>query len=193
MPPGGKPPGAMPPHPMLPPQGGMPIRRSGGRAEYAKGGRVRRRADGGKTLADDTDTSTGKNQIVSHAVGSPYERLGDTWGDLKAGVRRVMARVPGQQSNQADDDEPPGRAAGGRVKSGPAWKEGLRSGTQVQHAPGKNDRADIGRGKPITYKTGGRIEASNRVEPATRLPGGSGGGEARLSKEKRARRDYAMT
>ena len=82
-------------------------------------------------------------------------------------------------------------ARGGGVKSGPAWNEGVRNGTQPHNSPGKNDTKDIGRGKPITYKTGGRIEASSKVEPATKLPGGSGGGEARLVKEKRARRDYA--
>ncbi len=82
-------------------------------------------------------------------------------------------------------------AKGGAVKSGPAWKEGLRSGTQVQHTDGKNDGKDIGRPKPITYKTGGKVESPQGVAPATRLPGGSGGGEARLVKEKRAARDYA--
>lgn len=79
-------------------------------------------------------------------------------------------------------------AKGGAVKDGPAFREGIRAGTQVQHADGKMDQKNIGRGKPVTYKTGGRIEASNKVEPATKLPGGSGGGEARLAKEHRAKR-----
>ena len=79
---------------------------------------------------------------------------------------------------------------GGRVADGPAWKDGLRDGTQVQHTDGKMDGKNIGRGRVITYKRGGAVEASNRVEPATKLPGGSGGGEARLAKEKRAERDY---
>ena len=86
-----------------------------------------------------------------------------------------------------------GRAykAGGRVADGPAWKEGLRAGTQVTHVPAKDVvLKNLGRGKPVTYKTGGRIEASNAVEPATKLPGGAGGGEGRLAKEKRAARDY---
>ena len=43
-------------------------------------------------------------------------------------------------------------ARGGSVKSGPAYEEGLRAGTQVQHSPGKNDLKDIGRGKPITLR-----------------------------------------
>lgn len=96
-------------------------------------------------------------------------------------------------------------ATGGAVKDGPTWKEGVRNGTQVTHRPGKNDLADIGRGKPITYATGGQVsgrklvsfyasggpvEARQGIEPDTRLPGGSGGGEARLVKEKRARKDY---
>jgi len=81
-------------------------------------------------------------------------------------------------------------AKGGAVKDGPAWKEGVRSGTQVQHAPGKQDLKDIGRGPPITYARGGAIEASNKVERASMLPGGAGGGEARLAKEHRAERNY---
>ena len=66
----------------------------------------------------------------------------------------------------------------------------MHAGTQVTHSPGKNDQAGLNRGRQITYKTGGRIEASDEVAPATKLPGGSGGGEARLAKEKRAERNY---
>ena len=78
------------------------------------------------------------------------------------------------------------RAMGGSVKSGPAWNTGVKAGTQVQHVPGKGDTANIGRGKPITYKTGGKVESPDGVAPATELPGGSGGGKARLAKERRA-------
>jgi hypothetical protein len=38
-----------------------------------------------------------------------------------------------------------------RLKSGPAWEEGLGNGTQVSHRPGKNDLKQLGRGRPITY------------------------------------------
>ena len=135
---------------------------------------------------------------------------------------------------------PPGmpmRARGGRIKDGAAWNEGLKNGTQVQHADGKSDGKDIGRGKVVTFKTGGgviktfraggggvgqtsgsagpgvsytptykrtkeplapdvkramggRAEAPKGVESASKLPGGAGGGEARLAKEKRAEREY---
>lgn len=50
-------------------------------------------------------------------------------------------------------------ATGGKVVDGPAWKEGLRDGTQVQHTDGKNDQSGLNRGRPITYATGGKIEA----------------------------------
>ena len=75
-------------------------------------------------------------------------------------------------------------ASGGAVKSGPAWEEGIRNGSHPHNTPGKNDGKDIGRKQVVTYKTGGAVEASNKVEPATKLPGGSGGARARLAKEK---------
>ena len=94
---------------------------------------------------------------------------------------------------------PPGiRRSGGRTYarggavSGPAWVEGNRAGTQVQHTDGKMDGPNIGRGKPITYKkggrvarkTGGRIYAPEAAHTAMapHLPGGAGGGLARLRK-----------
>jgi hypothetical protein len=134
---------------------------------------------------------------------------------------------------------PPGmpmRARGGRIKDGPTWKDGLNAGTPVQHSDGKQDGKNIGRGKVVTFKTGGgvvsfraggggvgqtpghsgpgtsykptykrtkehlvpsvaramggKIEAPKGVAKATELPGGAGGGEARLAKEHRAARDY---
>ena len=135
---------------------------------------------------------------------------------------------------------PPGmpmRARGGRIKDGPAWQGGLDAGTQVSHTDGKSDGKNIGRGKVVTFKTGGgviktfraggggvgqtsgsagpgvpytptykrtkeplapevkramggRAEAPKGVESASKLPGGAGGGEARLAKERRAARDY---
>jgi hypothetical protein len=54
---------------------------------------------------------------------------------------------------------PPGmpmRARGGAVKDGPAYQEG-KSHRPVDHAPGKQDTPDIGRGKVITYAKGGRV------------------------------------
>ena len=83
-------------------------------------------------------------------------------------------------------------ASGGAVKSGPTWKEGLRNGTQVQHRDGKDDGKDIGRGKVITYKTGGAVFSNGKpgAQMAPHLPAGSGGGEARLFKERRAAKNY---
>jgi len=83
-------------------------------------------------------------------------------------------------------------ASGGAVKSGPTWKEGLRNGTQVQHRDGKDDGKDIGRGKVITYKTGGAVFSNGKpgAQMAPHLPSGSGGGEARLFKERRAAKNY---
>ena len=89
-------------------------------------------------------------------------------------------------------------ASGGGVKSGAAWASGLKNGTQVQHAPGKQDIGDIARPRQktaTTYATGGAVESPKGGTPAkadkhTMLPGGSGGGEARLVKEARAKKSY---
>jgi hypothetical protein len=105
------------------------------------------------------------------------------------------------------------RARGGGVKHGPAFDEGLRAGTQVQHAPGKMDGKDIDRGPVITRKFGGSIKDKStperyeldtehdKVERATGGPvehpvhggmapdlhAGAGGGLGRLRKAARER------
>ena len=80
-------------------------------------------------------------------------------------------------------------AKGGAVKDGPTWKEGIRTGTPMQNNPaGKNDQLDVGRKRVITYRTGGAVEHKAGSKPTTpHLPGGSGGGLARLRKEKLAK------
>ncbi len=84
-----------------------------------------------------------------------------------------------------------GAVRGDASKSGPGWIESMKTKTPVQHAPGKNDLKDMGRGKPITYKAGGAVEHPLKGGMGPDLEGGAGGGEARLEKEKRARREYA--
>lgn len=80
-------------------------------------------------------------------------------------------------------------AKGGAVKSGPGWTESMtdRKPFVLKSANNKDDAKQIGRGKPVTYKRGGAVEASNSVSPASKLPGGAGGGEGRLAKARRAR------
>ena len=83
-------------------------------------------------------------------------------------------------------------AKGGAVKSGPAWDEGRKAGTQVQNNPsGKNDQKDVGRGKPVTYKTGGAVFSAAKGQMGPKFDGGAGGATARLEKEKRAASKYA--
>jgi len=50
------------------------------------------------------------------------------------------------------------RARGGKITSGPAFEEGMRA-RPVDHAPGKMDTKDVGRGPVITRKRGGAIKA----------------------------------
>ena len=43
-------------------------------------------------------------------------------------------------------------AGEGKLKSGPAWLEGMRNRTPVQHNPsGKSDQQRIDRPRPVTY------------------------------------------
>lgn len=100
-------------------------------------------------------------------------------------------RAKGGRIEAPEHDATTYRAKGGKVKSGPAWEEGLKHGTQVSHRKAKAiDIENMDRPKPITYAKGGkacrarggRIESDYKVDKATRLPGGGGGGAGRLSK-----------
>lgn len=86
---------------------------------------------------------------------------------------------------------PPGmpmRARGGKVGSG---------GTKLQHDKGKSDLGDMNRKRVVTFNTGGGVKSfmaggtvshasGGGVAPATKLPGGAGGGLARLAKARKA-------
>jgi hypothetical protein len=99
----------------------------------------------------------------------------------------------------------PMRAKGGSVKSGPAWEEGKKAGTQVQHSDGKgttNTKANLDRGRVVTFATGGGVVSFRASGGRTEAPGpgkgmgpdleaGSISGEARLEKAGRARSRYA--
>lgn len=121
-------------------------------------------------------------------------------GGVVSGTAQPSLKVPEVKKRMSGQPKftPPARASGGRVKDGPAWNEGLRNGTQVQHSDGKSDGKNVGRGRVVTFyaggavkrATGGKVESPQGVAPATKLPGGGGGGEARLAKAHRAARDY---
>jgi hypothetical protein len=128
--------------------------------------------------------------------------------------------MPGAGPGMPPPSMPPMRARGGKVQTptgtgvakntrdseknhgSPVFNASMRDGTQISHAPGKADSKDIGRREVVSFASGGkvktfscrakggRIESPKGVAKATELPGGSGGGEARLVKEARAKRDY---
>lgn len=73
-----------------------------------------------------------------------------------------------------------GYKKGGAVKSGPAWEEGNKNATPVEHSPGKNDTAKINSKPPLlTRKRGGR---------AYPLTAGADSGEGRLQKTRAQRK-----
>jgi hypothetical protein len=74
------------------------------------------------------------DSMRSVPVGSSRDRV----GMVVAGNPDVLAEAVGKERGQ-------------KLKSGPAWAEGLKNCTPVQHRPGKNDLGQLNRGKPITY------------------------------------------
>ena len=64
------------------------------------------------------------------------------------GLRKRGGRVGVQ--NQGPGDKMP--------ENPPGWTESAKHKTPVQHTDGKQDGANIGRGKPITYRRGGGVK-----------------------------------
>ena len=189
---------AKPPMPIGPPPGAGGMPPGGPMPMRAKGGKVRRREDGGRT------------RLAGDVVDFPISMK-----ESDAARTSAMRNPPPSRGTAPPPLKGPGAAAcGGRIeraKGGGVKAIGQHVGTKVQHDKGKNDGgSDQNRGRVVTFNTGGGVRSfrayggkcegqtptrakggrvgRDAVAPATKLPGGSGGGEARLVKAHRAER-----
>jgi hypothetical protein len=164
------PPMAAPPRPMAPP---MPPPGAGAPPGLPPGmppPGIRR--SGGRAFAKGGRV---KRDAGGATGGSAGGVSSDVWDSLTAAEKQETDKITQH------------RARGGAVKHGPAFDEGRRAGTQVQHRDGKDDGKDIGRGKPVTYATGGPVEHPVHGGMSPDLHAGAGGGLGRLRKAKRAK------
>ncbi len=175
----------MPPKPPMmagspsgPPMGGvggmppMPPRSDGGRA-YKKGGRVKEKMSGEK--------KHGKHE-------KPYKMRADggdvTWEDGSGRSMLEDRKYAGMRHQTGNYTGPSRRARGGKV-------DASVGGTEVQHSGNKSDTQNIGRGKPITYATGGPVYSDGKKgkqmswNKASMGIGGGGGGKERMAAAKR--------
>lgn len=165
------PPGAMPPPrppmatppgagPGMPPPGGPPMMRAKGGAVKSKGMDVGTKVthDDGKSDLADMN----RKKVVTFASGGK--------------VKKFHARI------HRDD--------GGTVSDPPVSQpQTTSSGATVAAGMRRNPNAGISSdGKVHGFAKGGRVESPDGVAKATKLPGGGGGGEARLAKAHRAAR-----
>lgn len=130
-----------------------------------------------------------KGNTVNVIIGQPHDKppmIPGVGTPPPMPPKPPMAPPPGPPMS-AGPMPPPGgappmpmRARGGKVNANTA---GIGKGrTPVQHAPGKQDLKNIGRGPVITKATGGAISsAGGKMAPHT--IGGSGGGKSRLDKQ----------
>lgn len=206
--PGGQPPGMLPPR-----KHGGRTYATGGAVKRASGGAVDEKKDQENIAFPapwrDKNYGRAKGGAVKRASGGVADTgnrgVADLVSDKDAAqqarenaAHRTSRAVEGRKLERANEPMLPPRAKGGRanratggaVKSGPAYEEGRRNGTQVSHDPGKNDQVGLNRGKPITYAKGGAVEApKGNAGMAPKLPGGGRGGLARLAKARRAAAD----
>lgn len=169
-------------------------KRRADRITRAKGGRVKK----GATHVNVIVNGGGDKQPMPVPVPAPA-MAGPPPGPPMPPVAGLGGPPPGMPAM-------PPRARGGSVKSGPAWEEGRRLGTQVQHSGGKgttNTPENLDRGRPITFKSGGKVKSfyarGGAVESdgkpgkqmGPKLPGGVASGETRIEQAGRAKRSYA--
>lgn len=164
------------------------------RPHRAKGGRVKGNA---KTIVN--VITGGAPATGTPPPPPPAPPMGIASAGAMPPPRPPMAPPPGAGPGMAPPM--PMRAKGGRVNSGTAvYEEGKRNGTKVQHNDsGKTDLDPKNLNRPRvvsfatgggvkSFKVGGRVESPDGVAKASKLPGGAGGGEARLTKAHRQAR-----
>lgn len=115
-------------------------------------------------------------------------------------MRARGGRVEVSEANSSMPDQtadaPLSTPRGGGTK---VFNESRREGTHVSHTPSKNDISErnLNRPRVVSFKTGGgvksfkvggRVESPDGIAKATKLPGGAGGGEARLKQAHRQAR-----
>lgn len=128
--------------------------------EHKRGGRVHR-ARGGKVSKKGTTVNIMIEGKGDGAQPMPVPVPAPAAAAPPMPMRPPMMPPPGAAPGGPPPGMPPmiGRKRGGAVKmkSGPAWEEGLKNGTPVEHAPGKNDGALIDHSRAaLTRKHGGR-------------------------------------
>jgi hypothetical protein len=168
-------------------------------ASISADGKVHGFAHGGKIYSD------GKTAKEPSAKALRAERAdggGVSMRDMV--VRGRPTDASGKMLKEGDPDSPPvavrvgqgmKRARGGGVhaKSGPAWEEGRKAGTHVQHSDALSvTEKNMNRPRVVTFAAGGgvvsfkarggRVEAPQGVAPATKRIGGGGGGLGRREK-----------
>jgi hypothetical protein len=152
---------------------------------YKRGGKVKHRDDGGQVDENPSDEQKKSMNDAMNAMAQTKKRGGPIYAPPHTAKPKF--------------------ARGGAAKSGPAWDEGKKAGTQVQHSDGKgttNTKANLDRGRVVTFKSGGKVKSFYARGGAVEAPGpgkgmgpdlesGSISGEARLEKAGRARSRYA--
>ena len=190
------------------------------RPKRAKGGRVGKKSKGnGKTIINViTGGHPAGGAPPPMPAGPPMGIAGPPPGAMPAPPMAAKPPMPMPPPGAGGPPGMPMRARGGKVQTptgtgvaaessrgkenrgSPVFNASLRAGTKVSHSGNKDDGKNIGRGRVVSFATGGgvktfrayggKVESPQGVAKETRLPGGSGGGEARLVKAKRAAREY---
>lgn len=149
------------------PEGGKTKHRMD-RPRRAKGGRVGKKGSTVNVIVNASPKEGGPAMLPPPPMGGPMAPPPPMPRPPMGPPGPGVAAGPTPGLGGAGMPPPPMRAKGGRVKSGPAWDEGKRLGTQVSHDPGKNDGKDIGRKKVVTFATGGKVKSFSASTKANR-------------------------